>query len=661
MTWVERQRQLRQTRQELVRREEANAQGAEANAAQGDTHGGVFRPQAESLPMGASRGVIHPPAESSAMGEHRGDFGSAFRPDFNGSFSHTGPGGELVSGSYTSANQENPSSGITHHPHSFPPQPTLYGTPDSTAFPVGSPYAHELLGMAEWADGDMNDLGSIFHTGPSGELVSGLDETTARANQENPSSGITPHPHTFPPQPIFSGTPLPNRPGYQMISSSDAICLPPTPHYAVPPDSTALPVEPQYSHELLQMVEWSNGILGTRDDLGSSSHTGQLVSGSDERIGNPRANQETSSSGIIHHPHTFPPQPTLSNTPVPTRPENQINTFSDTFRLPRHVVSSGSTVLPVEPQYAYELPQMADWSDGMLWNMINLASCSHTGPSGELVRGSYTRANQETSSLGITDYPHNLPPQPILSDTPLPTRPEYQMIPYSDTSSPPRHAVSSGSTVLPVEPQYAHELPQMADWSDGMLWNMNNLGSFSHTGPSGELVSGSYTRANQETSSLGITDYPHNLPPQPILSDTPLPTRPEYQMIPYSDTSSPPRHAIPPDSPALPAEPQYADELPQMADWPDGMLRNVDDLSSFSHTGQLVSGSNETIGDSRANQGSPSSGITPHPHTFPSQPTLSNTPVPTRPEDPSTASQHADELRGTADWADGILREMDNS
>ncbi|MCJ1467245.1 hypothetical protein MMC07_005869 [Pseudocyphellaria aurata] len=387
---------MRQTRKGLMRGEKkANTQGAQAHAAQENTHGGVFDSR----------------AESSAMGEHRGDFGSAFRPDFNGSFSHTGPGGELVSGSGetigdTCANQETPSSGITPHPHTFPPQPTLSTTPDSTTEDpsgVAEPqYDHELRAMADWSDELLRDTAFSDLFSHTGQLVSDSDETIGdtRANQENPSSDTIP---------------------------------PPTPHHAVPPDSTTEDpsgvAEPQYADELRQMAEWSDGLLR---DLGSFSHTGQLVSGSDETIGGTHANQETSSSDTIR--------------PLPT---------------PHHAVPPDSTAeYPsgvAEPQYDHELRAMAEWTDEELRDTAFSDLFSHTGPSEELVSG------------------QTFPPQPTLSDTPLPTRPENQMIP----SPTPHHAVPPDSAAEDfsgvAESPHAQKLRKFVDWVDGILRDIDNL------------------------------------------------------------------------------------------------------------------------------------------------------------------------------------------
>ncbi|MCJ1462338.1 hypothetical protein MMC07_000938 [Pseudocyphellaria aurata] len=130
------------------------------------------------------------------MGERSGDFGSAFRADFNGSFARAGQSGEPVSDSSTTPGPQ-PFHDV-NLADIFPPRPTFSGSPapplpvrpdnqtmpslntsgphaipsDSTALPhaennssgAEEPQddAQELLEMADWADGVLGDLDDLL-------------------------------------------------------------------------------------------------------------------------------------------------------------------------------------------------------------------------------------------------------------------------------------------------------------------------------------------------------------------------------------------------------------------------------------------------------------------------------------------------------------------
>ncbi|MCJ1466775.1 hypothetical protein MMC07_005395 [Pseudocyphellaria aurata] len=164
----ERKKQLLHTRRALTRSEGANAQGAQADVAQENTHGGVF-------------GVFHARSEPSAMGERRSDFGSAFRPGFDAppepqkfpvNLADIFPPRPNLSGSPASPLPAHPENQMMPSLDTFDP-PRHHSTqryavpPDFTALPHaednssgdGEPQdAQELLGMADWADGLLGDL-----------------------------------------------------------------------------------------------------------------------------------------------------------------------------------------------------------------------------------------------------------------------------------------------------------------------------------------------------------------------------------------------------------------------------------------------------------------------------------------------------------------------
>ncbi|MCJ1467776.1 hypothetical protein MMC07_006401 [Pseudocyphellaria aurata] len=234
---VERQKQLFHTRRALTVVEEgANAQGAQANVAQDNTHGGVF-------------GVFPVQSESLAMGKLRGDIGRAFRSRFNASFSHAGPSGEPVSGSSTTG----PQPFHVNLADIFPPRPTLEASP---APPLPTGPDNQMLPSSD-TSGLPPD-----HWHPRYAIPS---DSTALPHAEDESSGAGDEP-----QDAQESDTL------EMADWADGVSGPPPDHwhprYAAPSNSTAPPHAEDDSsgageQELLQMVDWTDGVLGGSDGL----------------------------------------------------------------------------------------------------------------------------------------------------------------------------------------------------------------------------------------------------------------------------------------------------------------------------------------------------------------------------------------------------------